>query len=190
MKKNVEFDIEAVLGGTVSINLDGLQLLWSIKQTHKQTKTTNYSFSPPGWQTEMRAELSSLWDFGRRFAQHDQVGLGIINIVMIIIIRVEVDEIENIQKEVENDAIDLDSVAERWVLMTVLLGGRCYWVAQLLWIRNNAKNLDTTKTVPMWAALHVLLLDFLRFNLKSQLSRSMPSMPWMEEETRLSWNHT
>ena len=66
----------------------------------------------------MRAELSSLWDFGRRFAQHDQVGLGIINIVMIIIIRVEVDEIENIQKEVENDAIDLDSVAERWFLMT------------------------------------------------------------------------
>ena len=26
----------------------------------------------------------------------------------------EVDEIENIQKEVENNAIDLDSVSERW----------------------------------------------------------------------------
>ena len=45
---------------------------------------------------------------------------------MIIIIRVEVDEIENIQKEVENDAIDLDSVAERCVLMMVLLGGICH----------------------------------------------------------------
>ena len=162
----------------------------SNEQINKANKKTNYSFFSPGWQTEMRAELSSLWDFGRRFAQHDQVGLGIINIVMIIIIRVEVDEIENIQKEVENDAIDLDSVAERWVLMTVLLGGRCHWAVwwwQWLWIRNNAKNLNTTKTVPMWAAL---LLDFLRFNLKSQLSRSMPSMPRMEEETRLSWNHT
>ena len=39
--------------------------------------------------------------------------LIIITNIMIIIIRVEVDEIENIQKEVENDAIDLDSVAER-----------------------------------------------------------------------------
>ena len=124
--KNVEFDIVAVLGGTVSISLDGLQLLWQIKWTNKQTKTANYSFYSPGWQTEMRAELSSLWDFGRRFAQHDQVGLGIITNIMIIVVRVEVDEIENIQKEVENDAIDLDSVAERWVLMTVLLGGRCH----------------------------------------------------------------
>ena len=71
--------------------------------------------------------------------------------------------------------------------------GWCHWVVwwcQWLSIKNNTSNLDTTKTAPMWAALHVLLLDFLRFNLKSQLSRSMPSMPWMEEETRLSWNHT
>ena len=128
---------------------------------------------------------SSLWGW--------KMILIIINNILIIVNRVEVDEIENIQKEVENDAIDLDSVAERWVLMTVLLGGRCHWAvwwSQWLWIRNNANNLDTTKTVPMWAALRVLLLDFLRFNLKSQLSRSMPSMPRMEEETRLSWNHT
>ena len=39
--------------------------------------------------------------------------LIIINNILIIVNRVEVDEIENIQKEVENDAIDLDSVAER-----------------------------------------------------------------------------
>ena len=41
------------------------------------------------------------------------INIIIIINIMIIIIRVEVDEIENIQKEVENDAIDLDSVAER-----------------------------------------------------------------------------
>ena len=32
------------------------------------------------------------------------------------LVRVEVDEIENIQKEVENNAIDLESVSERWVM--------------------------------------------------------------------------
>ena len=34
-----------------------------------------------------------------------------------MIARVEVDEIENIQKEVENNAIDLNSVAERSFLI-------------------------------------------------------------------------
>ena len=34
-----------------------------------------------------------------------------------MIARVEVDEIENIQKEVENNAIDLNSVGERSILI-------------------------------------------------------------------------
>ena len=157
----------------------------SNEQINKANKKTNYSFYSPGWQTEMRAELSSLWDFGRRFAQHDQVGLGIINIVMIIIIRVEVDEIENIQKEVENDAIDLDSVAERWFLMT--------WDDVIEWYDD--ANDCLSRTIPatlIQQKLHPcdymwLLLDLFTFSIKSQLSRSMPSMPGMEEETRLSW---